>query len=144
MPVADRAREPDLPLAFVETDDTGRLSDEVLHHLARPTGRPVGVVRDEVVDRVDVDPVDVVVELEALGQLAPHAESVRRRNPPWNSYDEAMTASASRAARALSSTAPASAIGAGSSASIPRRPAAESAIASARQLPQTAPPARGE
>ena len=85
-----------------------------------------------------------MVELEAPGELAPHAESVRRRNPPWNSYDEAMTASASRAARAPSSTVPASASGARSSASMPRSPAAESGIASARQFPQTAPPARGE
>ena len=38
-------------------------------------------------DGVDVDPLAVVVELEAAGKLAPHRadESVFSRKPPWYS-----------------------------------------------------------
>ena len=41
----------------------------------------------EVVDGVDVDPVAVVVELEAAGELAPHRaeDNVFKRKPPWYS-----------------------------------------------------------
>src|SRR5918992_592322 len=120
--VRDRPRESDLTLAVVEAHDPGRLAHEPLLLLAGPPGCPVGVVGDEVVDGVDVDPVAVVVDLKPARDLALHAESVFRRNPPWYSYDEAMTASASRAARPERPTAPASASGVRSSPSIPRSP----------------------
>ncbi len=40
----------------------------------------------------------VVVELEAVSEVALHADSVRSRKPPCSSYDEVTTASASRRA----------------------------------------------
>ena len=50
-------------------------------------------------DRIPVEPVRVVVELEAVAEVSVHALSVRRRKPPWYSYDVVTTGSASRRAR---------------------------------------------
>src|SRR5512132_1841698 len=84
------------------------------------------------------------VLLEAPRGLRAYAESVLSRKPPWYSYEEPITASASREARRPRPRAAASAIGLRNSASIPLRPAGDSEIASARQFAQTAPPALGE
>src|SRR5262245_31639345 len=65
--VADGPGEADLAGAVVEPDDPRRLTHEALLLLPGPPGRPVGVVADEVVDGVHVDPVAVVVDLEAAG-----------------------------------------------------------------------------
>ena len=74
----------------------------------------------------DVDARRIVVELEAVAELALHAESVRSRKPPCSSYDEVTTASASRRARSLRPAAAASASGVESSCSIPASPSRES------------------
>ena len=87
---------------------------------------------------------------ELLQKLADHAPndtrqaraaSVRSRKPPWYSYDDVITRSASRAARFEIA---ASASGVPSSPSIPAMPSPESGKESAPQRSQTAPPARGE
>ena len=79
---------------------------------------------------VDVDPLRVVVELEAVAELALHAESVRSRKPPCSSYDDVTTASAVAARAVAESCAPAaSASGVDSSRSIPASPSGESANA---------------
>ena len=80
-------------------------------------------------DGVDVDPVGIVVELVPVAELAPQAERVRSRKPPWYSYDAVTTASASRRARSPRPAAAASASGVESSRSIPASPSGESASA---------------
>ena len=72
--------------------------------------------------RLAVDPRRIVVELVAVAEVAPHTASVRRRKPPWNSYDATTTASVSRSARSPSPRPCASASGLQMSASIPRKP----------------------
>src|SRR5207247_5076319 len=70
--VGEGAGEADLAPAGVEADDAARLADRPLDGLARAALRPVRVVREEVVNRVHVDPAGVVVELDALAQVTPH------------------------------------------------------------------------
>ena len=62
-------------------------------------------------DGLAIDAGRIVVELVAVAEIAPHADSVSSRNPPWNSYELTTTASASRAARSPSGSACASAAG---------------------------------
>ena len=82
---------------MVEADDAGRLADEPLLHVAGTAERPVRLLAEEAVDLVEIDPLLRVVELEPVAELAPHADSVRRRKPPCSSYDATITMSASRA-----------------------------------------------
>src|SRR5581483_6550197 len=128
----------------IEADDTRRLVDEQPDVLERPALRPVRLLREVSMHRGDVDPVAVVVELEAVAELALQADSVRSRNPPCSSYDEVTTASASRRARSVSCARDASASGAESRPSMPTRPSAVSASEPCAWTRQTAPPARGE
>ncbi len=53
-------------------------------------------------DGLAIDAARIVVELVAVAEIAPHADSVLSRKPPWNSYELTTTASASRAARSPS------------------------------------------
>ena len=75
-------------------------------------------------DGVAIDSRPVVVELEAVAEVALHAsyaQSVRRRKPPWYSYDARHDRGARRGPRARGSpTDAASASGLASSASMPR------------------------
>src|SRR5436853_5098153 len=143
--VRDRTTEADEPLAAIQPDHALRLAHEALHRLARTTDGPVRVGREKPVQLREVDARYVVVELEAVAELALHAESVRRRNPPWYSYDDVITLSASRAPRSVSPAAPTSASGRRSSSSMPAIPSADRP--SAPVVPahgrHTAPPARG-
>src|SRR5919204_2121048 len=140
-----RPGKADLAAVVVEADEPRGRRVHRLLRLTRPALRPVRLLGEVPVDRVEVDPLRVVVELETARQLAPHdTRSVRRRKPPWNSYDDEMTASASRAERSESPASCASASGRDSSASIPWRPAGESGSTSSPHALQTAPPARGE
>jgi hypothetical protein len=41
---------------------------------------------------LSIDPGRIVVELVSVPEVAPHAVSVRRRKPPWNSYEATTTA----------------------------------------------------
>jgi len=50
----------------IDADDPLRLSNEALDDVARPSLRPVRLLREVVVDGVDVDASDVVVELDAV------------------------------------------------------------------------------
>ena len=95
---------------------------------------------------VDVDASGVVVELVPVAEVASHALSVRRRKPPWYSYEAVTARRASQLERSLRPAPAASASGVASSVSIAWIPAVLSASASvcAAHAPQTAPPARGE
>src|SRR5256885_673493 len=53
--VGEGAREADLPVAVVEADHALRLPNEPLDDLARPSFRPVGLVREVIVNGVHVD-----------------------------------------------------------------------------------------
>ena len=64
--VGERPREPHLPVAVVDADDALRFAHEALDHLVGPPLRPVRVVSEVVVDRRDVDPPGIVVELEPV------------------------------------------------------------------------------
>src|SRR5262245_46232277 len=140
--VAGRTAEAGLLTAVVEADHAPRLADELLLDGVRPAGRPVRVLGDEAVDGGDVDPGRVVVQLEAVAEVAPHADSVRSRKPPCSSYDEVTTASASRLARSVRPAATASASGEERSRSTPARPPPESRTEPAACPRHTAPPAR--
>src|SRR3990170_6915443 len=100
--VRQRAREADLAIFVVEADDTRGGVDQLVLNPTRPPARPVGLLAQVPVHRLAVDPPRVVVELVAVAEIASHAVSVRRRKPPWNSYDATTTARASRAARSPS------------------------------------------
>jgi hypothetical protein len=65
--VRERPGEADLPLAVVDADYALCLADQPLNHFVRPPLRPVGLVREVVVHRGNVDPARVVVELECHG-----------------------------------------------------------------------------
>lgn len=71
-----RRREPDLAAVVVEADDAGGVADESLDGLAWASARPVGLVGEETVNGVNVDPAGVVVELEAVWQRSFHRGSV--------------------------------------------------------------------
>ena len=77
------------------------------------------------------------------GRPRSQADSVRRRKPPWCSYDAVTSASASRAPRSVRPASCASDIGVATSVVIPRNPSGESAIEPPPQSAQTAPPAAG-
>src|SRR4029453_7687597 len=111
---------------------------------ARPELRVVRLHQDApALGPVGLERGDHVLVVQRQGARA-YAESVLSRKPPWYSYEDAITAGASREARRPRLRPAASASGLRSSASIPSRPAGDSEIASARQFAQTAPPALGE
>ena len=83
--VGDCPREADLTTVVVDADDALGFTDEPFLLVPRSARRPVRVVRHEVVDSFDVDPLAVVVDFEAARELPPHAERVLRRKPPWYS-----------------------------------------------------------
>src|SRR5262245_18748568 len=121
MAVGDRAAESDLLAFEVEAHDPCGVVDQRILHLARSTLRPVRVGQIRV-NGLSVDPARIVVELVAVAEIALHAVSVRRRKPPWNSYDATTTASASRRARSPRSRPCASESGLQISARIARKP----------------------
>src|SRR5207237_1969316 len=79
--VGEGAGEADLPPVRVEADDAARFPDRLLDRLPRPALRPVRVVREELVDGVDVDPMRVVVEFDSVSQLAPHGAILEPDHP---------------------------------------------------------------
>src|SRR5438132_9802227 len=102
--VGERPRESDLPLGVVQADDPLRLAHETLHDLARPSLRPVGLIRQEVMDGVDVDAGGVVVEHETVLELAAHARSLAgphgTEDPSkWNAAGGRPTRTALKSAR---------------------------------------------
>src|SRR5207253_9573569 len=72
---------PELAIAVVEADDPVRLADQPLDEPTRAARRPVGIVGEKVVNRVDVDTGWIVVELEAVREFAPHARSLAKPLP---------------------------------------------------------------
>ena len=67
----DRAGVADLrAVRRVEADIARRALDQPIHHVAATPGRPVGLLGDEPVDRLAVDPARVVVELVAAWRAA--------------------------------------------------------------------------
>jgi hypothetical protein len=56
----------DLTRAVVDAHHPLRLANEPFQHIAGPSFRPVRLVREIVVDGVDVDPCRIVVELDAV------------------------------------------------------------------------------
>src|ERR1035437_6547447 len=94
--------EADLSAVLVEADDMVARIDQVVLQLARPSFRPVRLAADIGVYRVAVDPRAIVVQLVSVAEIPPHALKVLRRKPPWYSYDDVITFSASRLARSPS------------------------------------------
>src|SRR5439155_17760410 len=125
-------------------DDARRLPHEPFDRLAGAASGPVRLLGEEPVHLGEVDPLLVVVQLDPVPEIANHAETVRRRKPPCSSYDDVMTASASRRARFSSGAPTASASGVERRCSIVVRPSAERRRASCACSRQTAPPARAE
>ena len=129
----------------VEADDPLRLADEPLDRLARPPLRPVRLGQERV-DRVDVDPRGIVVELVPAVELSDHpARSVRSRKPPCSSYEDGDHRE--HVARPALGQAGRRRVGerrCAGAPSIPASPSAESASAPALQAAQTVPPARAE
>ncbi len=76
--VGDGAAEADLALAVVEADDACCLVDQPILRLPGAPGRPVALLAEEAVHLGAVDPRCVVVELEPVAELAPHALSLSR------------------------------------------------------------------
>src|SRR5207302_8423261 len=70
--VGYRARESDLLRAAVQPDDARRAFDRAHRDLARAPASPVGLLAEERVQRVDVDPRWVVVELDSTVERAPN------------------------------------------------------------------------
>jgi len=64
--------ETDLVGSVVQANDARGPPDEICDHFAWPAGRPVGLPGQVPMDSVDVDAGDVVVELIAAGEPAPH------------------------------------------------------------------------
>ena len=78
VPVRERPRKADLPVAVVEADDARGATDEVFDDVARTALRPVRLLGEVPMDGVEVDALDVVVELvAAAAALASSAESHR-------------------------------------------------------------------
>ena len=74
MTVRDDAGKADLAaVGRVEADDSRRGRDQLVHHLAGPAGRPVGLLAEIAVDGFAIDSAGVVVELEP-------SESVRTKH----------------------------------------------------------------
>lgn len=72
--------EADLPPVVVEPDDPCRLAYELLLHRELATGRPVGLLGEESLHLGHVDPLGVVVELESVAEVAPHAAAAFERS----------------------------------------------------------------
>jgi hypothetical protein len=66
-PVCERTRETDLPFAVVGPHHALRVAHKPLNDFVRTPLGPVRLVRQVVVNRRDVDPVRVVVELDGHG-----------------------------------------------------------------------------
>ena len=67
VPVRDDAREADLAaVGRVEPDHPRRRRDQLVHHLARTAGSPVGLTAQIAVHGGAIDPRRIVVELEAV------------------------------------------------------------------------------
>jgi hypothetical protein len=57
--VRDDPPEPELPLTRVQANHAGGLAYEPLDDLPRPPFRPVGLLREEPVHLIDVDPIGI-------------------------------------------------------------------------------------
>src|SRR5439155_4469676 len=76
--VRERPREADLTAVVVEPDHPGCFAEESLYGFSRPSFRPVRLLRQVAVNRIDVDPRRVVVELETVRKRPLHGPSVAR------------------------------------------------------------------
>jgi hypothetical protein len=76
--VADAPGEADLLAVQVEADHPPGAFDRADHPLAAAAPSPVGLLADEAVDRIDVQPLAVVIQLEASRQRAPHRSAPQR------------------------------------------------------------------
>src|SRR5919201_1152507 len=79
-PVGDGAAEADLAAAVIQADDAGSLAHEAGDGRVRASARPVRLVREIVVDGVDVDSRGIVVEDEAVRELAVHVSAGSERS----------------------------------------------------------------
>jgi hypothetical protein len=70
--IGEDTRETDLPAVAVEADDARGVPHCAGDVLARAAARPIRLVAEVLVDRVYVDALPIVVELEAVAEDAPH------------------------------------------------------------------------
>ena len=78
--VGHHAAEPgERSVAVVRGDHAGRLAHEPFDRVARAPADPVGLLGQEPVHRVHVDPVAIVVQLVAALERAPHQHTGPRR-----------------------------------------------------------------
>ena len=70
--VRDDTGETDLTTIVVEPNHPGRFSNRALDSLARASSSPIGVIAQVLVDRVNVDPIRIVVEHIGAVEYALH------------------------------------------------------------------------
>ena len=75
MAVGDGAAKPDEVLSVVDAYDTLGFFDKSLDFVVRPAERPMGMVRQEVVDGSNIDPTRIVIEFVAVEKLALHLDT---------------------------------------------------------------------
>lgn len=74
--VSDGTRKPDLASGVVEAHHTCSLTDQSLDGRSCPAPGPVGLLCEEAVHGVHVDPVRVVIQLEGIAEIASHPPEI--------------------------------------------------------------------